>query len=304
MMALGAGAAHAQASLDDAIQNAAENLSLNFETGTRIAVVSIQAGSDRMSGYLIDGTIDALVGAGRFAVVSRDEVELALVRGELDFNMSAEVDDETAQFIGRFFGAQVIATGALEPHGNAFRLMMRAIEVETAVIRGTHTEIVRNDRAVRYLLGNADHSRFWSLGVSGNFSTVELISGVPVAGVTVQGTLSPFRRSFIRVGSDFLFGRYSDDFYSTSIFPFVHYAFFLPFATIGGWHIGMGGGFMMTSFENWEGSGSDSFFAADLTTGFTVGWFSVSYTLRTNFSAFSDKISVGFVYRFRARGNR
>jgi len=149
-----------------------------------------------------------------------------------------------------------------------------------------------------------DPSRFWSLGVSGNFSTVELISGVPVAGVTVQGTLSPFRRSFIRVGSDFLFGRYSDDFYSTSIFPFVHYAFFLPFATIGGWHIGMGGGFMMTSFENWEGSGSDSFFAADLTTGFTVGWFSVSYTLRTNFSAFSDKISVGFVYRFRARGNR
>ena len=164
--------AHAQTSLDDAIRNAAENLSLNFETGTRIAVVSIWAGSDRMSGYLIDGTIDALVEAGRFAVVSRDEVELALVRGELDFNMSAEVDDETAQFIGRFFDAQVIATGALEPHGNAFRLRMRAIEVETAVIRGTHTETVRNDRAVRYLLGNADPSRFWSLGVSvGTFFT-------------------------------------------------------------------------------------------------------------------------------------
>jgi len=90
MLAFGMEAVHAQARLDDAIQSVAGNLSAGFETGTRIAVAGIQAGTGRMSNHLIDGMIDALVSMGRFTVVSRSELDLALLRGELDFNMSYE----------------------------------------------------------------------------------------------------------------------------------------------------------------------------------------------------------------------
>ena len=304
MMAFGAGAANANAQtrLDDAMGNAARNLSAGFETGARIAVVSIEAGTERMAGHLLDGMIGAFVDLGRFAVVSRNEVELALLMGELDFNMSGFVDDDTAQFIGRFFGAQFIVAGALDSLGEAFILRARVVEVETAVIRGMHTETVAPDRVIRYLLGEVDSSRFWSLGVSVGTAFAD-----PWVIGTVWGTLAPLRNSFIRGGVDL--GFFSDNalvvgYYS--IVPFVHYAFFLPFDelpipfTMGGWHIGAGVGFVIEEHRFAHFAVQRRDFIADFVTGFNVGnMLDISYTLRTDFSAFMQKISVGFTHRFR-----
>ena len=240
MLILVTGTVYAQTSFDNAIENMARNLSASFDTGARIAVVSIQADTDGMASHLLDGMIDALVGMGRFAVVSRNELELAMVRGELDFNMSMEVDDMMAQFVGRFFGAQFIVTGAFESFGDAFRFRGRVIETETAVIRGVHTETVPGDRIIRYLLGDIDSTRFWSVGISvGSFFADPWMVG------TVWATLAPLRNSFIRVGLDlgFVSNRANVTGYY-SIFPFVHYAFFVPFDALpipfamGGWHIG------------------------------------------------------------------
>jgi len=305
MLAFGPGVVQAQVRLDDAIQNVVANISPGFEAGTRIAVVSVQAGSDRMSNYLIDGVIDALVGMGRFAVVSRNDLELALLRGELDFNMSYEVDDNTAQFIGRFFGAQLIATGAFEPFGNAYRLRLRVLEVETAVIQAAHTESVQRDRFVRYLQGAADPSRFWSLGVSLGSSFAD-----PWVLARLSATLAPLRNSFIRLGVDL--GFVSDKpnvegYYS--VVPFAHYAFFLPFDELpipfamGGWHIGAGFGFMIEEYRFAHfahHSDRHRAFMVDFVTGFNLGnMFDISYTLRTDFSALMQKVSVGFTHRFQ-----
>ncbi|MCL2192425.1 MAG: hypothetical protein FWB78_03390 [Treponema sp.] len=305
MLAFVVETAHAHTRLDHAIQGMAENLSSGFATNTRIAVVSIQSGSDRMSNYLIDGMIDAFVGIGRFAVVSRGDIELALIRGELDFNMSYEVDDNTAQSIGRFLGAQLIATGAFERLGNTYRLRVRVIEVETAVIRATHAESVRGDRLVRYLMGDSDPTRFWSVGVSVGSSFAD-----PWVIGTLQATLALLRNSFARVGLDvgFISNRANVVGYY-SIFPFVHYAFFLPFDALpipfamGGWHIGAGGGFMIEeySFSHFTlPSDRNRTFMVDFVTGFNLGnIFDISYTLRTDFAALMQKISVGFTHRFR-----
>ncbi|MCL2193818.1 MAG: penicillin-binding protein activator LpoB [Treponema sp.] len=252
-------------------------------------------------GYLIGGIIEAFVRTGRFAVVSRDEMELALVRGELDFNMSAEVDDQTAQLIGRFLGAQLIATGAFESHGDTFRLRLRAIEVETAVIRGTHTETVRNGRTVRYLLGNTDPSRFWSLGAS-----VGTFFADPWLAATIQATLAPLGHSFVRVGCEFGFisGTTGADYFS--VFPFAHIAFFLPFDDLpipfarGGWHISAGGGLKIEEYRFAHFVLTRRVFMADFVTGFVVGdMLDISYTLRTDFSSISNRVSVGFTHRFQ-----
>jgi len=155
MMAIGAGTVHAQAtvSLDNAIQSAAQGISGNIGSGTRVAVLAMQSGSERMSNFLIDEMIARLVGAGGFTVVNRAQLEL--LAGELHFNMSGWVDDATAQSIGRFMGVESIITGAFEPLGNFYRFRVQVIEVETAAIRGVYIADVQHDALVAALLGDA-----------------------------------------------------------------------------------------------------------------------------------------------------
>jgi len=152
MLAIGTETAHAQqVSLDDAIQNAATELSAGIGAGTRIAVLAMQADPVRMSNYLIDEMIVAFVRAGRFTVVNR--AQLDLLAGELHFNMSEWVDEMTAQSIGRFMGVQSIVTGTFEPIAGFFRFRVQVIEVETAAIRAVYTANVRNDYVISYLRG-------------------------------------------------------------------------------------------------------------------------------------------------------
>jgi len=168
----GMGTVHAQqVNIDQAIQNASNELSGRIQRGTRVAVLSMEAGSVRMSDYLIDEMIVAFVRAGGFTVV--DRAQLDLIAQELHFQMSYEVDDATAQSIGRIMGVQSIVTGAFEPLGEFYRFRVRLIEVETAAIRGIYTVNVQNDSIVASLLGGA------SRAVPG--AGVAAIPGVPAA---------------------------------------------------------------------------------------------------------------------------
>jgi hypothetical protein len=98
-----------------------------------------------------------------------------------------------------------------------------------------------------------------------------------------------------------------------STYPFVQVALFLPaFDWQGGLYIGTGAGVMMSSFRDQYGQrGRDNFFMMDVVTvGATFSppalrgfGFSASYTMRTDFSSFTDRVSVGIVYRFRTRSH-
>jgi hypothetical protein len=66
-----------------------------------------------------------------------------MARKELNFNMSGEVNDETAQKIGRFLGAQVVVFGYIKPMGNTVRFKVCAITVETAEILGIYMENIK-----------------------------------------------------------------------------------------------------------------------------------------------------------------
>jgi hypothetical protein len=84
------------------------------------------------------------------------------------------------------------------------------------------------------------------------------------------------------------------------MYPFAHLAFCLPFPNRGGWYMGAGGGFMMVRYTFPEGDYSDNIFAADIITGINIlNMFDISYTLRTKFSGVSNKLSVGYTYRFK-----
>jgi hypothetical protein len=225
--------------------------------------------------------------------------------------MSGEVDDETVQSIGRVLGAQYIATGSFEPHGNNYHFRIRIIHVETATIRNVHTAIVLRDRFVRDLLGTEggaaavinDPARFWSIGASVGTSLAE-----PWMIGTLQATLAPLRNSFIRVGCDLGFASGVANVGYFSIHPFAHYVFFLSFDTLpipfgrGGWYIGAGGGFKMAEYRFDDFDIPIRTPMADFTTGLIIGnIIDISYSLRTDFSVFTHKISTGFTHRFRTR---
>jgi len=156
MLIVGRAAVHAQTpavGLDEAIRNAAAGLSAGMGRDTRVAVVSMEAGSAVMSNHLIDELIVALVNTGEFLVLNR--AQLGLVAAELDMHIDGWVDEATAQSIGRFAGVQFILTGAFEPLGEVYRFRVQAIEVETAIIRRVFTANVQNDGVVVSLLGGA-----------------------------------------------------------------------------------------------------------------------------------------------------
>jgi len=170
MAAVGMETAHAQQTgLGPAIQRAASAISPHIGRDARVAILSMEAESTRMSDHLIDEMIVAFLRIGGFTVVDRARVDL--VEQELDFRMSHEVNDTAAQpiaggdwasrsyvrlrwpaqSIGRFMDVQYIVTGTLEPIGGSFRLRVWLIEVETAAIRIMHAANVQHDSVIAFL---------------------------------------------------------------------------------------------------------------------------------------------------------
>jgi hypothetical protein len=140
-------------------------------------------------------------------------------------------------------------------------------------------------------------AKLWSLGASVGSSFV-----APVVVGTVRGTIAPLRYSFLEIGFDAGFGSGVADVGYYSLFPFAHYAFFLPFPTKGGWYIGAGGGYMWAQADFPEGPVPITGFGADAITGVNLfNMLDISYTVRADFSTMTvvGKLSVGYSYRFK-----
>jgi len=141
-----------------------------------------------------------------------------------------------------------------------------------------------------------DPAKFWSVGASvGSSFAAPWVIG------TAHGTIAPFKYSFLELGFDigFVPGKPNVTYYS--LYPYAHLVFFWPLmANKIGLYAGLGGGYLMVSYDfTGEGKYTDNFLLAAVTTGVNLlDMIDVSYTLRTNFSARSHKVSVGYTYRF------
>ena len=157
MMGIGAGTLQAQQiGIDAAIRSVAEGLSAGIGTGASVAVLSMQADSARMSDYLIDETISALMGLQSglgFTTINR--VQFDQLMGGLHVNMAGPIGDATIRTAGGLLNARYVITGTFEPLAGFFRFRAQLIEVQTAAIRGTHTADVLNDSLVAYLMLDA-----------------------------------------------------------------------------------------------------------------------------------------------------
>ena len=143
-------------------------------------------------------------------------------------------------------------------------------------------------------------AKLWTLGAAiGTTFNAPLFIG------TLHGTIAPFRHSFLELGVDLggASGIGHSDYFA--VYPFAHYAFFMPFATLtgrqtkGGCYAGAGGGLWSVSYSIKDRRYQENSFLAAITAGVDLlDMIDISYTLRTNFMGISSKVSVGYSYRF------
>jgi hypothetical protein len=170
--------------LDIAIRDASDYLNSNVPKGSKIVILNIQSTSSDLSDYIIDELIANAVNDKIFSVVDRQQLDA--IRAEQNFQFSGEVDDNSAMEIGKFFGAQTIVSGALSKLGNAYRIRIRALEVQTAQVQGQYNRNIASSPIVTELVGNGS-------GSSASGATTATASG---DGLTISG-LSAYRNNYV-----------------------------------------------------------------------------------------------------------
>jgi TolB-like protein len=134
-----------------ALDNSAPYLISQIPAGSKVLVLNFTAENTVLSNYLADEITVRLVNDSTFTVVDRRDLDI--IRQEMDFQMSGEVSEETAVRIGKIIGAQSIIFGSMERAGSLYRLRIRAIEVETAIIQATRNNLIEQDALLAVLTG-------------------------------------------------------------------------------------------------------------------------------------------------------
>jgi len=123
--------------VEGALARAANETLKNVPSKSKIAIVYITA-QDRSTTEYIAGELEYIwVNAG-FTIIDRSQLDR--IRREQNFQMSGEVDDNTAVSIGKIIGANIIVTGRVDGEGNLRRLRLRALDTQTAQVVGVSSE--------------------------------------------------------------------------------------------------------------------------------------------------------------------
>ena len=137
--------------LDIAIKEASEYIDSRITAKSKIALINFTSPSVSFSDYVIDELTANLVHSGHLLVVDRKDIDL--IRGELNFQYSGEVDDNSMQELGRLLGAQSIMSGSLTNIGGTYRIVFRVLNVQTAVVEVQYRTNIVIDNMVTALLG-------------------------------------------------------------------------------------------------------------------------------------------------------
>ena len=146
---------HAQQAelLNTVIRRAARGIEETFPQGTMVAVINFASPSEAFSDYVVEELSGELVTGRKVTIVDRRS--LTHIREEMNFQLSGDVSDESAQAIGKLLGAQFIVSGTLSNMGTFFRFRVRVINVETAVLQNQISLNLQNDSQVAFLLSGS-----------------------------------------------------------------------------------------------------------------------------------------------------
>jgi hypothetical protein len=118
--------------LDGALNNAAGTLVDSIPQNATVAILSVYSDNRETAEYVIDELEYKLVNSRKFQIVDRRRLEQ--IRREQNFQLSGEVDDNSAVSIGNMLGATIVITGDISGSGSSRRLVLKALDVKTARI--------------------------------------------------------------------------------------------------------------------------------------------------------------------------
>ncbi|MDR1899021.1 MAG: DUF4384 domain-containing protein [Treponema sp.] len=118
-------------SLEEALRESAGYFGAGLSDGRRIALMGVEADSAPLADYVTEELWNCFERSGRFTMVDRRNT--ARIQEELRFQAEGLVDDESAQRIGRLYGAETIVYGRIRPLGGGYRLVLYATDVERGV---------------------------------------------------------------------------------------------------------------------------------------------------------------------------
>ena len=133
-------------SLENGLRNSVRYFESRLPRGTKLAVLNLSSESSALAEYVIEEVVGHFVNSNSLTLVERGNTDLQLLQQEMDFQFSGEVSDETVLSIGRRLGAQTVITGTINLAGDVFRLRIRAIDIESAVIQGQFNSNIARDR--------------------------------------------------------------------------------------------------------------------------------------------------------------
>ena len=145
---------HVGMDLDLAIREAATQMEARIPAGTMIALVSVASPSNSFSTQVLTRLESTLVSNRKLIVV--DRANLDKVREEQGFQLSGEVDDESAKSIGKLLGAGAIITGSLTDLGDVYSLTLKAINIETATVAVSYLADLTKTQRIETLLATRD----------------------------------------------------------------------------------------------------------------------------------------------------
>jgi hypothetical protein len=97
-----------------------------------IAVLSVFSRDSETSEYIIGELEYNLVNSAKFKIVDRRRLDQ--IRVEQNFQTSGDVSDDSAVSIGQMLGATIVITGEIAGTGSNQRLVLKALNVQTAQI--------------------------------------------------------------------------------------------------------------------------------------------------------------------------
>jgi TolB-like protein len=137
--------------LDDAIYEASGEIVGKVRRNSKVAILEVGSRWGRVSSYIQEELMAAVVNEGAVTVVEREDLDL--ISEEMDFQQSGGVSDKSAAQLGQQLGAQFIVTGTFDQAGDNFRLRVKVIEVEKAAVRLMFNQTVESDDTVTGLMG-------------------------------------------------------------------------------------------------------------------------------------------------------
>ncbi|MDR1898806.1 MAG: CsgG/HfaB family protein [Treponema sp.] len=121
------------ASLTEAIRRSCGELLRDIPGPASVAVISVASGDPDEGEFAVEELVFFLVNSKKYSVVDRRSLDI--IRAEQNFQLSGEVDDDTAVSIGHLIGAAIVITGTIVPYDSAKYLRLKALDVETGQIR-------------------------------------------------------------------------------------------------------------------------------------------------------------------------